>query len=890
MPSVAEKTREWCAADLKYWEKAALHKITSGANLTKQDYEELLQYAMQDSGLCDMPASRPSFPLSPESFTCSKAGPYRILRLFNLKNVNALPEGQEISFDPQITLLYGTNAAGKTGYARLLACSAFARGQREVLPNVLETKHGAPQAEIEISRGAKTYSVLWQHGKHCPELSGIYVFDCSSPTAHLNYANALNFSPSSLAVLPKLAEVTDAVRQALQALIAQRQRPNNLIDLFSGDSDISATVRNLGAATNLDDLRKATLLSDEDRKRIASTEQRVAELRSQDPQKQIVRRRSEIRDLRNLLEAIAAAQTAFGDSAVASVRQLVDTLHQRRTELTRWSAGQFSSSSFTQVGTPDWHRFIQAARALATAEGVRGKPYPAEGDQCLLCRQQLTPAAAALLTELWHFLESDAQEQAQRAESACQQATRRLQNVNLTYFAADGTARRLLEEEAPTLVPMIESQREAWVARRDEMLASLHAGETKDVPPQIDVALLDVERLINTREKELELFLKSDVKDQLAKLEGSLRHLQHQQILHDNFPRIEEYVRNEQWIARARAALGNTRHITIKHNELFEELVTGLYVETFERTLKTFKPNMNVKIELRGRKGEQLRQIVLARSGTSSYSLQQVLSEGEKMAVALSDFLTEASLDEFGSGVVLDDPSENLDNDWKLTLARHLVELSNKRQVVVFTHDLAFLYQLNESAKEHKRTVTAHWVREEREQPGYVYRDNTPIAERDFRSAERARECYREATNSSPARQHQLLQQAFGALRTSYEALVIFELFNGVVQRFDERIRSDLLKDVQVPPDVSLEISAKMGDISRHIDAHLHSDALNCPPTPADLLKEIEAFEQIRAKIKAAKKLAQATMLPSRADNAPAKQQKTVQPEDKAEKPGTLVN
>ena len=88
----------------------------------------------------------------------------------------------------------------------------------------------------------------------------------------------------------------------------------------------------------------------------------------------------------------------------------------------------------------------------------------------------------------------------------------------------------------------------------------------------------------------------------------------------------------------------------------------------------------------------------------------KILSESEKRAVALSDFLTEASLDEGCHVLVLDDPVTSLDCDWKETVARRLVAECVERQVVIFTHDLHFLYLLRAYAADTGVGMVAHWI------------------------------------------------------------------------------------------------------------------------------------------------------------------------------------
>jgi hypothetical protein len=253
-------------------------------------------------------------------------------------------------------------------------------------------------------------------------------------------------------------------------------------------------------------------------------------------------------------------------------------------------------------------------------------------------------------------------------------------------------------------------------------------------------------------------------------------------------------------------------------------------------------------VETRGRKGETVRQIVLSSDAFAQrVGIEKILSDGEKRAVALVDFLTEACLDGSVSAIVLDDPVSSFDLDSKAAVAELLAEFATKRQVIVFTHDLMFLHALRGSASKVNVEVLSHWIRLEEGQPGFVYLNNSPLCEGDYKSAQIARDYYARAKNAAPQEQEHLLQQGFGALRTTYEAFVIYGLFNGVVQRFEERIGFDQLKSVVLDQTIVGTVGGKLATLSRYIDAHLHSDAFAAvKPTPEVLLAEIEEFEKIR--------------------------------------------
>jgi hypothetical protein len=350
MPGVIDQIREW-ASELKYWEQSALEKIARGDVLREEDFRDLLDDCMMDAGLVEMKA-RPRLSFPTQTAITALQPRVRLERLFNLKNVNALPEGQEIRFGPQLTLIFGDNGAGKTGYARPLGCAAFGRGERDVLPNATLESEAVPEAEIETFEGATTRIVAWNPGKVRAELMGFYVFDSHSLTIHLTRSNSLSFAPPGLNLLTVLAEVTDEVRERLRRVIESRDAEHNFGPLFEGESLINRQIGSLGAETDLNSLRERGELTGEEKALIENLEREIAELKSRDIAKLLEKRRREIGDLNNLVHAISRAENAFNERALATITSLLDELHSRQQEVERSGVDQLKFDGFSQVADP----------------------------------------------------------------------------------------------------------------------------------------------------------------------------------------------------------------------------------------------------------------------------------------------------------------------------------------------------------------------------------------------------------------------------------------------------------------------------------------------------------------------------------------------------------
>ncbi len=239
MSGTIDLIRDW-ATGISYWEQAVLEKLTVGVSLTEKDHQRFLNLMLEDSGLAPRTqANRPKLSFPATLPNAPLATPFTIERLTSLRNVNALPPAQEVTFGPQLTIIYGPNGSGKTGYTRPLGSAGFARGDREVLSDARKASTSqTPSADIEIVKNGKKATVSWKYGTRPPELSGVYVFDGTSASVHLTKANALSFSPAGLDLLTDLAVVTDQVRERLRKLIEAKSTPQSFGGYFAGDSVI----------------------------------------------------------------------------------------------------------------------------------------------------------------------------------------------------------------------------------------------------------------------------------------------------------------------------------------------------------------------------------------------------------------------------------------------------------------------------------------------------------------------------------------------------------------------------------------------------------------------------------------------------------------------------
>jgi hypothetical protein len=112
--------------------------------------------------------------------TAEAAEELRLVRLAQLTGVNALASGQEIAFNPKLTVLFGENAAGKTGYVRVLKRVASVRSAQPILGDINSTASGKPHATIDYTLAGAANSLDWNDEVGVPPFTRMSVFDSSA--------------------------------------------------------------------------------------------------------------------------------------------------------------------------------------------------------------------------------------------------------------------------------------------------------------------------------------------------------------------------------------------------------------------------------------------------------------------------------------------------------------------------------------------------------------------------------------------------------------------------------------------------------------------------------------------------------------------------------------
>ena len=294
-----------------------------------------------------------------------------------------------------------------------------------------------------------------------------------------------------------------------------------------------------------------------------------------------------------------------------------------------------------------------------------------------------------------------------------------------------------------------------------------------------------------------------------------------------------------------------TNGISLKASELAEKVVSKDLEAALNREFKALGVgNLSVSLQSRADRGRALHKLKLQLPQVRNPA--EILSEGEQRAIAIGSFLAEVGLSGSKGGVVFDDPVSSLDHSRRERVARRLAVEANRRQVIIFTHDIYFLCLLVEEAKQVGAPVLTQSLTKRPEGFG-VADPELPFEGKSASkriSALKAQhqtlaKLYREGNQAEHER---MTVDAYFRLRMAWERAVEEVLLREVILRFRKGIETQRLLGVSVEDDDYAKITAGMSKCSNyaHDKAMIGGVAV---PEPDELLADIQALDEWRATV-----------------------------------------
>jgi hypothetical protein len=845
---IATEILEW-SKERPGWQRDALRRLFSAGEITPKEIDDLVQLAKAARGLTKHLAPQV---LTKEHLATKGAGgeAVSLVSLTHHRGANALAAEQTVTFGSHLTIVYGQNAAGKSGYARILKQACRSRVTEKILANVLSgTAPATLRATIRFREGSEGAPVEWTvDSPPSDALAAVSVFDAACAPVYLHDKTDVAFRPFGLDIFDRLAELCGDVRGRLEGEKTKLSALAPNLPTLPEGTKAKTLVDHLTSLTNPDDVRSLATLSPKEQARLAELRAHQRDLLAADPKQRAkeLTARAERTDL--LARHVAGLFSIFRGSALDRLRSTTETLRVAQEALALLRKTALTPDLLPGTGEDTWRKMWEASEAFSeTAYPEASFPVLESGARCPFCQQPIGEEAEARLRHFAEYVASTAQAQVRDAEREQRAALATVTEAVIARPEID-LAITELDTENPALAKNVRDFLEGAGRIQKGIGAALAQGVgvlTNGVTQSPEEELRTAASALRERAKQLlaakPAMTPEDARD-LSELESRATLNQHLQLVLDEIERKKRLAAYDQCIGDAA-----TQAITRKSTELTTRLVTEQLRSGFRDELETLEFN-HLAVEIQaagGRKGELFHR--LAFTNAPGVAVTHVLSEGESRTLSLASFLTELKTAANRDAIIFDDPVSSLDELWRERIARRLVAEAGERQVIVFTHDLLFLRFLMGEAKVQEVPCAHQYVRREDEiglcsedLPWIAMSTNDRIAR--LRSRWQSTEkTFRTARGSYEADARDI----FGLLREAWERATTEVLLNDVVERYRHSIETQKVRHLH---DITEEdyktLEAGMAACSRWARGHDRPAADGTPfPGPDALKKAIDDLE-----------------------------------------------
>ncbi len=850
----SSSTTEWLLGRPK-WQQVAVKRLSESDALDEATISDLTVLCQQEAN-DEFPTMDYSIPAN--AFDIHDSEEIRLCSISEIAGVNKLAPRRPLNFgDSNLTVVYGLNGSGKSGYTRLLKhiCGARDCIRDDLLNNVFSTEAVAKKATISFRRenSPKEDKYEWVDQGASDDLRSVDIFDSSFGRVFMENEGEVSYEPPALSFFSRLIKVCDKVAAKLDTEASALESKMPSIPNSLRGSDSSDWVGKISANTSADEIENYCSFTFEDETRLQSLQKRISEHSPADKAKQLANKKkhacSIIKDFKNYLNQLSDENCK---RVITAQRQA--TLKKSVADAAAEHA--FSEAPLKGVGSDVWMELWNAARKYSDEVAYEGKKFPfVQNDSvCVLCHQSLTKEAKLRFATFESYIKEETQKQAVQAESDAILAIDTLPDIPSTEVlktkidAAGIDKQEIFTELIDTAATLQD--------RKIKLPSATSVAELTSIiltPPWLE----KIQKISQGYEESANKYSEDAEKGNREELQKDLKDLQAKKWLAEQKTAIQEEVNRRQKYQKIQEAKKLAYSITLskKKGELAETLITDAFIDRFKRELKGLKPS-GFKVEpvkSRVSKGKVLHTIKLV--GADEAPLNDVLSEGENRIVSIAAFLADVTGRKHPSTFVFDDPISSLDENYEKAVIKRLCSISSGRQVIIFTHRLSLSLMLQGHAK--KQGIEPKIICISAEEWGTGEPGDAPFV---AQKPVKALNCL--IDQKLPEAKNILEEDGSGKykpyavalcreFRNLLERMIEHELMSGIVRRYERGIRTkgiigNLAKISEEDCNLFDELMTKYSSF-----VHSQPDEVPVPlPKPDELESDFEELRQWRKEFK----------------------------------------
>lgn len=842
---LADRVFEWLSQQ-PAWQQDLARRLLGQAALEGAEYAESIRLVKVAHGVPTDGAARSPQPLVRGDLARGAASDaVQLLSLGNMRGVGLVTEDARLTFgDSGLTIIYGGNGTGKSSYVKALKklCRTVDL-DCEIRSSVYEAARGAaPSAEVRFAiagdvRELRTLLV----GDGVIRLPGTSVFDTASAELYVDKRNVIQYVPTELRVFSRMAAAQDKMRADLGSEHERLKRTRPTADPYPDATAVGRALRALRGSDKDADLRALATLDETDREQRDRLRGAVAAAAASTSAADAAAAMRDADEARHFVDCLNDLASRVAPDELAALRAAAEAHAQAREALSL--AAKQLRGPVEGVGGEPWHLMWEAAKSFLVAAG-RAFP-PSTDEHCPLCLQTVDDIAAGRLAQFEEHIHSTLSATAEARATEFGEAQARVSPSQIEVLQSSSFLVGL-RARAPSFAEPLEKVLDQMAARLSVIVAD-PAGEDREVETcDVDSVVEALTGWADLRADHAATLHAADDPVALGDLKRELAELDARDRLAEDLDQFEAWrvsLRTMQALDSAHSALATNR-LTTAQRELAEDQIGAALDAALTAEMQRLDCRLPVRLLTTTARAQT--RVAVSLNATDPPPVSAVASEGEQRALALAFFLAELAAADDAGGIVLDDPVSSLDDDRRIYIARRLSSEAQRRQVIVFTHDLPFVFELRAAAKNAGLPVHFQSIWRQGDAVGRVD-DDPPFKTLNLTKRLNKLDTELQLVRKNPAANldaaWQQVDGFYSRLRTCWERAVEERVFGGVVQRFERDVKTKQFKDMRVSASLLEQVDEGMTRASRFV----HEDSFKAQiplPSVDDMTEDLERLRR----------------------------------------------
>lgn len=577
MEDLQQKVINWVKT-LKGWQCELAYRLLIKEKLDNGDINEIVSMLKEEKQFENKIFPNIGISINGESII--------LLSIDSIENIEHLSPRNALKFaEKGLTVIYGKNGTGKSGYTRILKKICGKPRARDLIGNIYKSNASIGKCTLFYKKGEQVEQCSWSVNDGAIEsLRSVDIFDSDTGASYLNEANSVSYIPPIIAFFSSFSRYHDIIKERLAT-----QKDQLISKLPVPPHELSETnyVKNVYLSKNLD-LSKF-IWTGEDENKLSELDQKLKE---PDLKKAVVELREQKRKIDQLIKDIEDALIKVSPQSKEEIDALASDLSTKEQAVLDAAKVLSDSSKLEGVGTESWKLLWSAAKEYSQKDAYLDDKKLYQHDRCVLCHQILDEETKDRLQNFDAFITNELSKEAANAKKQY--------NDRINSLPEDFTEDQIIDRSISSGLDRDWGKQifNIWAQIYNNGEAIRLGRPLHNICNEVQIALSALneksrryEITAAEYENAAKLFDRGATAKQLLELKAQKWAFEQSEDIKIERTRQTNITRYDQWISQT-----NTRGITTKANEIGDLVITQSFVKRFNEELDKLGAG-NIQVE-----------------------------------------------------------------------------------------------------------------------------------------------------------------------------------------------------------------------------------------------------------------------------------------------------